>query len=293
MLKKLQNLLFEEDEEEITDEEEEEEVEVRPVRRKPAETAAAKPSASAPAVKPSPAPEPAKPVMSRVEMTQPLQVNREEKKPASAGTFNPSSSVFKTPASVPHASPRPIQEPMQTVQETPKSSFSGLTLESNKAESESVKKPAKPAKSVKPVRTAPVYEFKPVISPMFGVDEKDMEAMTVTAKATRMNASADENVSKVISPIYGSNLEPTPTAPSTAEKTGRMENMAYSPAARRQEDKIPEFSLDDILSARDEEFSRTAVPAAEVRTPDVDETVVIDSEHLGKYDHGIDAVIKS
>ena len=69
--------------------------------------------------------------------------------------------------------------------------------------------------------------------------------------------------------------------------------MAYSPAARRQEDKIPEFSLDDILSARDEEFSRVNVAPAEVRTPDVDETVVIDSAHLGKYDRMSDASAKN
>ena len=291
MLKRLQNLLFEEDEEDIT-EEEEEEVEVRPVRRKPVEVNQDKPSA--PAAKPAPAPEPAKPVMTRVEMTQPLQVvNKEEKKPAAQSSFNAGNSVFKTPASVPHASPRPIQESVQPVQETPKSSFSGLTLDAGKKEAEAPKKPAKAPRPA--VRTASVYEFKPVISPMFGVDEKDMEAMTVTAKATRVNASGDENVSKVISPIYGTTLEPSVTAaaPTTTEKSGRMENMAYSPAARRQEDKIPEFSLDDILSARDEEFSRPAVTPAEVRTPDVDETVVIDSETFGKYDRSSEPAAKS
>ena len=293
MLKKLQNLLFEEDEEEEITEEEDEEIVVQPVRRKKVESIQDKPVSPAAAVKPAPAPEPAKPVMSRVEMTQPLQVNKEEKKPASSSAFSSGSSVFKTPASVPHASPRPIQESAPAVQEPAKSAFDSLTLDSRKPESEPAKKPAKSGRAA--VRTASVYEFKPVISPMFGVDEKDMEAMTVTAKATRMNASGDENVSKVISPIYGVNLDSSTTsaAPSTSEKSSRMENLAYSPAARRQEDKIPEFSLDDILSARDEEFSRTAVPAAEVRTPDVDETVVIDSEHIGKYDRKIDSAAQS
>ncbi|MBR2793533.1 MAG: hypothetical protein IKE16_02720 [Solobacterium sp.] len=289
MLKKLQNLLFEEDEEEVV-EEEEEEVEVRPARRKAAEPLSdKKPVSPAPAPSSAPVIEPAKPVMSRVEMTQPLQVTREEKKPAASNSaFNSNNSVFKTPASVPHASPRPIKDPAPAVQETPKSSFSGLTFDTKKEEPAPAKKPAKAPKAV---RTASVYEFKPVISPMFGVDEKDMEAMTLTAKATRINASADENVSKVISPIYGSNLDAkNSSAPSTSEKSGRMENMAYSPAARRQEDKIPEFSLDDILSARDEEFSKQSVGTAEVRTPDVDETVVIDSDHFGKYDRKGDTV---
>jgi hypothetical protein len=117
---------------------------------------------------------------------------------------------------------------------------------------------------------------------MFGVDEKDVESMTVTAKIGRVSPSTEINVSRIISPIYGTNLDAGAIAmQSTSEKSGRMDSAVYTSAARQKEDRIPEFSLDDILSARDDEFSRSAV--RDFGAPDVDETVVIDSEHLSSY----------
>jgi hypothetical protein len=311
MLKKLQELLFEEEDEELV-EDDDIEVEVKPSRRKPTmETIEAKPRQK-PAPAPVPAPvqqpaEPARPVMSRIEMTQPIQTQKEEPKPAASSSGFNTGSVFKTPSAVQHANPRPIQEPtlnIKPVEQPRPSSFSGLTLDKGKKEEPKVKpapvRPAqqvqqpvqqqvvrpKPAAQMQAAKTASprgsVYEFKPVISPMFGVDEKDMDAMTVTAKIGRVSPSTEINVSKIISPIYGTNLDAGAIAmQSTSEKSGRMDSAVYTSAARQQEDRIPEFSLDDILSARDEEFSRSAI--RDFGTPDVDETVVIDSEHFSSY----------
>ena len=120
-------------------------------------------------------------------------------------------------------------------------------------------KPAVP-KTQKPKKPSkPAYQFQPVISPIFGVDEKDMTALKNTAKkaaeAMAENDEDDGNITPVISPIYGS------TEPLAAKKA---ETHAKAAPARKEEpvatanptadEEIPDFSLDDILKVRDEQY---------------------------------------
>ena len=261
MFKKLSNLLFEEDDEEFVEEIEEEEAPVQPVVKKPA------PQEAAPVQE--------KP-MQRIDVTQPIPtVETRKEEPAFPPVQN--ESVFKQPA-VQHASPRPIEP----APEAPKPSL-GLTVD-DIAE----KKPAQPARPAaqKPQRKTNVYEFQPVISPMFGVDEKDLNAMQNSGKANRPGNEKKAGRSQIISPMYGVNEDARPsTVQTTVERSNRMEEMAHSRERSAAEDRIPEFSLDDILSTRDREYAAESANTA--RMPSlfdtdeiIDETVVIDKNHF-------------
>ena len=65
------------------------------------------------------------------------------------------------------------------------------------------------------------------------------------------------------------------------------ENPFFAKNQQAEEEKgFPEFSLDDILSARDEEFSRQNYFSNPdpIRSPDIDETVVIDTNRFSPFD---------
>ncbi|MDD5880770.1 MULTISPECIES: hypothetical protein [Erysipelotrichaceae] len=286
MLKKLQNLLFEEEDDDLEEDEEEEAVEEAPVRRKHRK-AAPEPeeeeTISEPA-RPQVKPLQTATTMNRIDVTQPLPKQSEPEK---------NQEVFRRPAAVQHASPRPLEADPEILHETakPKTTL-GITVddEPKKPEPAPVRpsrpQPAvKPSKPAKPAKAAPVYEFQPVISPMFGVDEKDMDAMQTTAKEFRTGLDDDNNVSKIISPIYGISKEAEPTTiQKTVEKSNEMENLTYTKEARKAEDSIPEFSLDDILNGHDEEFARqSAAAAADDSYEDVDETVVMDTKNITPF----------
>ena len=99
----------------------------------------------------------------------------------------------------------------------------------------------------------------------------------------------------VISPIYGAKQDTSmPTNPVDVEEPieeapiPRFDGSAYEPKPQpKDENTFPEFSLDDILSARDEEFTRQNIfenNDNDYRTPDIDETAVIDSSHYSSFD---------
>lgn len=242
MLKKIQNLLFEEDDDDIIDDEDElEDTAETKLASKPA---AAKP---VPAFDTTPAVQETKPTgMQRIDVTQsvPIEQTRPQKKK--------NESVFKQP--------EPAAEETK-----PASSIGSIKLDEEKtAEPKpAVRKPqAKTSKPAKPVRkeerTRPSYQFQPVISPIFGVDEKDMNALkTTTSKITEKERSKmDKNVSPIISPMYGANPDESPlTIQKTVEETSVIEQMTVTPEKTAAEDDIPEFSLDDILKIRDDEFT--------------------------------------
>lgn len=318
MLKKLQSLLFEdEEEEEYEDEEEEEEIEVieaKPEKRKKVEKLS-QPKREKPRPEPNlsrerepepqPQPQPSTPVLKRVEVTQAIPAQRPEEpvqQPAQAPAFNnANTTVFNRNSSIQHASPRPIQqEPARpapvfsTPAPQPQSSF-GISAD----EEAPYQEPARPnynerraaPAATKNTRSASVYEFRPVISPMFGVDEKDINAMQYLATPAPADpADAVHVQSQVISPMTGA-VESTPAEPAAPaivkeEPIPSFDGSAYTPKPQpREESPFPEFSLDDILSARDEEFTRQNVFANnDYRTPDIDETAVIDSGRYSPYD---------
>ena len=72
------------------------------------------------------------------------------------------------------------------------------------------------------------------------------------------------------------------------DTSSSVNNSFYSRKEQPQEEDrgFPEFSLDDILSARDEEFSRQTLYSNPdpIRTPDIDETVVIDTNRFSPFD---------
>ena len=149
------------------------------------------------------------------------------------------------------------------VQETPKPKKTlGITVDEEVKKPVSTPKVVKPttskkAKPKKPVAKSSGYDFKPVISPIFGVDEKDLNALKTTTKkvATVTEEPEEGNITPVISPIYGSTMksevayEPTSETPTSQE--------APKPVVEKNtqvEEPVPEFSLDDILKVRDEEY---------------------------------------
>ena len=344
MLKRLQSLLFEDedDDEEEYDEVEEEEEEVpqpvKPRRRRRAQPVEEEEeyeelpdsnTVSNPAPRPAsntapipqyskPAEQPQKPVMTRVEVTQTIPVQSaakpkpqkvQEPQPAPRQTVNSygtNESVFKKPASVPRANPRPIFDNQQPAF-TPKQNVSsfGISADNGRSSQETVSAPrssyqtqrmeaaprnvqSKPAPQQR--QQASVYEFRPVISPMFGVDEKDMNSVQYNPKKEVQNSySRNSESTKVISPMYGTPERPAASKPAAApaeSQPAAADPSFYGADRQDMSGGVPEFSLDDILSARDEEFSRQSVfnSSDPARTPDIDETVVIDSNHFSIYD---------
>ena len=271
MLKKLQNLLFEDEDYEEDEEEEFEPEEVTPAPAKPVKTQAAQTARTKPAAQPAApvqaAPEfpafeeeeeeiPAAPkkTMQRIDVTQPLPVveNTYAARPQQQKTYS-SESVF---AEQPVRTAKPAAQPAAPA----KTAQMGI-----KADSAPAAKTAKPAaqparkaetaaapKAAKPAR--PAYNFQPVISPIFGVNEKDMNAVKTTT--SRINAKEqasriDGNISPIISPMYGSNTEESIIAPKAVKKP------AAAPAEEEDdlEDVMSDFSIDDILAASDEKFA--------------------------------------
>ena len=222
MLKKLQNLLFEDDDEFVEDNTEAEQV-----------------SASAPV---TPA---VQPQVTPVEETAQIPVQPE-----------PVSEIPPVPTT-------PVEtEPVKTSSvfldnEPKKSTMINLDDEDSKPVE---KKPAvKPEVKREEVKPSKEYRFNPVISPIFGIDEKDMDAVkTTTSKLTeKEKAKFEKNVTPILSPMYGIAVEkpvkPTikveePVVTATVKKSEPV--TIPSPTV---EDEIPEFSLDDILSTRDQE----------------------------------------
>jgi hypothetical protein len=239
MFKKLQNLLFEDEEEDDDIETEEREVheapKPQPVRKpRPIET----PTAPAPAPAPAPA---EKPAMQRIDVTQPIAVQRTAEKKA------------------------PIQNSLFENEEKPVQARKplGITID------DGVKKPA-PSKPAKMEKKAAVktekkgddgYHFQPVISPIFGVDEKDLNALKNTTNRITKNdhEKKDGNVNPIISPMYGSNDDDIPPMiQDSVEQSDIMERATGNAFNAAAEDTLPEFSLDDILKVGDDKFAEAA-----------------------------------
>ena len=228
MLKKLQNLLFEDDDEFVEDNTEAEQV-----------------NASAP-VTPAVQPE-----ASSLQQTAKIPVITEQAPEIPAVPALP-----VEPETV--AEPEPVKTSSVFLDNEPKkSTMINLDDEDSKpVEKNPAVKPEVKREEVKPSKE---YRFNPVISPIFGIDEKDMDAVkTTTSKLTeKEKAKFEKNVTPILSPMYGIAVEkpvkPTikveePVVTATVKKSEPV--TIPSPTV---EDEIPEFSLDDILSTRDQE----------------------------------------
>ncbi len=222
MLKKLQNLLFEDDDEFVEDNTEAEQV-----------------SASAP-VKPA-----VQPQVTSVEETAQIPVQ-----PESVSEIPPVPTIPVEPAPVKTSSVFLDNEPK-------KSTMINLDDEDSKPVE---KKPAvKSEVKREEVKPSKEYRFNPVISPIFGIDEKDMDAVkTTTSKLTeKEKAKFEKNVTPILSPMYGIAVEKPAKPVVKVEESVMTETVKKSEPVKIPsptiEDEIPEFSLDDILSTRDQE----------------------------------------
>lgn len=222
MLKKLQNLLFEDDDEFVEDNTEAEQV-----------------SVSAP-VKPA-----VQPQVTPVEETAQIPVQ-----PESVSEIPPVPTIPVEPAPVKTSSVFLDNEPK-------KSTMINLDDEDSKPVE---KKPAvKSEVKREEVKPSKEYRFNPVISPIFGIDEKDMDAVkTTTSKLTeKEKAKFEKNVTPILSPMYGIAVEKPVKPVVKVEESVMTETVKKSEPVKIPsptiEDEIPEFSLDDILSTRDQE----------------------------------------
>ena len=222
MLKKLQNLLFEDDDEFVEDNTEAEQV-----------------SASAPV---TPA---VQPQVTPVEETAQIPVQPE-----------PVSEIPPVPTTP--VEPEPVKTSSVFLDNEPKKSTM-INLDDEDSKPVEKKPAVKPEVKREEVKPSKEYRFNPVISPIFGIDEKDMDAVkTTTSKLTeKEKAKFEKNVTPILSPMYGIAVEKPvkpavkveePVVTATVKKNEPV--TIPSPAV---EDEIPEFSLDDILNTRDQE----------------------------------------
>lgn len=228
MLKKLQNLLFEDDDEFVEDNTEAEQVAASaPV------TAAVQPEASS------------------LQQTAKIPVQTEQAPEIPAVPALP-----VEPETV--AEPEPVKSSSVFLDNEPKKSTM-INLDDEDSKPVEKKPAVKPEVKREEVKPSKEYRFNPVISPIFGIDEKDMDAVkTTTSKLTeKEKAKFEKNVTPILSPMYGIAVEkPVKPAvkveePVVAATVKKNEPVTIpSPAV---EDEIPEFSLDDILNTRDQE----------------------------------------
>ena len=222
MLKKLQNLLFEDDDEFVEDNTEAEQV-----------------SASAPV---TPA---IQPQVTPVEETAQIPVQPE-----------PVSEIPPVPTTP--VEPEPVKTSSVFLDNEPKKSTM-INLDDEDSKPVEKKPAVKPEVKREEVKPSKEYRFNPVISPIFGIDEKDMDAVkTTTSKLTeKEKAKFEKNVTPILSPMYGIAVEKPVKPVVKAEESVVTETVKKSEPVKipspTVEDEIPEFSLDDILNTRDQE----------------------------------------
>ncbi len=222
MLKKLQNLLFEDDDEFVEDNTEAEQV-----------------SASAPV---TPA---VQPQITPVEKTAQIPVQPE-----------PVSEIPPVPTTP--VEPEPVKTSSVFLDNEPKKSTM-INLDDEDSKPVEKKPTVKPEVKREEVKPSKEYRFNPVISPIFGIDEKDMDAVkTTTSKLTeKEKAKFEKNVTPILSPMYGIAVEKPVKPVVKVEESVVTETVKKSEPVKipspTVEDEIPEFSLDDILNTRDQE----------------------------------------
>ena len=228
MLKKLQNLLFEDDDEFVEDNTEAEQV-----------------AASAPVTAT------VKPEASSLQQTAKIPVITEQAPEIPAVPALP-----VEPETV--AEPEPVKSSSVFLDNEPKKSTM-INLDDEDSKPVEKKPAVKPEVKREEVKPSKEYRFNPVISPIFGIDEKDMDAVkTTTSKLTeKEKAKFEKNVTPILSPMYGIAVEKPvkpavkveePVVTATVKK-----NEPVTIPSPTVEDEIPEFSLDDILNTRDQE----------------------------------------
>lgn len=118
------------------------------------------------------------------------------------------------------------------------------------------------------------YERKPVISPIFGVSDKDAETMMKTSNFKKIHEV--ETKDQVISPMYGISRE------EEVKPIEEKVNVIPTVEEKVAEENIPVFSLDDILASREEEVS--VKPQPSVVEPVREEKTVVNNRYFSLFD---------
>lgn len=124
------------------------------------------------------------------------------------------------------------------------------------------------------------YEFTPVISPIFGISEKDVDAVIPT-NPNKKKAVPDSKIGTVISPMYGIDRDNEPDT-----IVGKVSPKQNSVEEVEAEEEVPNFSLDDILARRnlDNNDEKTKFFKTSDLENDVDRTVVLSSLNMSLFD---------
>ncbi len=140
-------------------------------------------------------------------------------------------------------------------------------------------------KKVAKVETNSTYERRPVISPIFGLSEKDVKSSMNSTLVPKTNK--DEEKDDVISPIYGNEIRKPFTQEveqnklTDVEKEENYSKLANNKKVEKEDynDDVPVFSLDDILASRDEQDKKIAKSDVK-ETP----TRVVNSRNYSLFD---------
>lgn len=140
-------------------------------------------------------------------------------------------------------------------------------------------------KKVAKVETNSTYERRPVISPIFGLSEKDVKSSMNSTLVPKTNK--DEEKDDVISPIYGNEIRKPFTQEveqnklTDVEKEENYSRLANNKKVEKEDynDDVPVFSLDDILASRDEQDKKIAKSDVK-ETP----TRVVNSRNYSLFD---------
>lgn len=155
----------------------------------------------------------------------------------------------------------------QSAQETPKTFV---------AEAKEPVRPSEPAFiDRKPVPSKDVYEFKPVISPMFGVAESEKEHVRPTFVQTA-EVKNDSHLQTVISPYYGAihkDLKTAPAQPVTIEPTTPVKAKVAEYVEETKAPVIENISLDELIRPADIPTQVQPEPAEEPKSEEKPEDV--------------------
>ena len=123
------------------------------------------------------------------------------------------------------------------------------------------------------------YEFTPVISPIFGINEKDVDAVIPT-NPNKKKTITDSKIGTVISPMYGIDRDNEPDS-----IFGKVSPKVNTVSEKEAEDELVNFSLDDILAKRDSESNLDKTKF--FKTSELDEfdrTTVFNNHNMSLFD---------
>ena len=182
---------------------------------------------------------------------------------------------------------QPVSQP-EIVERPKKSSFENIVYDEPAPQQETEAQPLVSEERKEPVRhseptfidrkpdtTKEVYEFKPVISPMFGIAESEKEHVRPTFVQTA-EVKNDSHLQTVISPYYGAihkDLKTGPVQPVTVEPTAPVKAKVAEYVSETKAPVIENISLEELIRPADVNPQPAAEPSEEPKTDEKPEDV--------------------